>query len=484
MTHLFDHLARTAEQYPDRPAATDLDSGASITFRELRVESEAIARTLETYGLRPYDRVGLACPNGLFYLPAAFGILRANGCLTPIPSNATADEVRTIVEEIDVDVCVAAPDADAKIPHPVVGTIESGPCRGFTIHVASTRSETRPEFAVLDPAFVRFTSGSTGTSKGVVLSHAATTARVVASDQRFELSSTDRILWVLPLAYHFAVTITAYVRAAAHVLLCPDSLPAQLCANIERHRPTILYASPVQVERLANTAGPDTLASVRLAVSTAAPIRPEVITAFEERCGRPLAQAYGIIEAGLPCINLRRDGEPITSVGRPTPGYSIALFSNDGERLDDTPGQDGEVGLKGDGLFCAYYRPWQLRHEVERDGYFLTGDIGRFDDSGCLTLIGRRKAMIFVGGMKFFPEEVEAVLDQHPAVHESRVWAEPHPKLGQVARADVVAATGEQVNAGELRKHLGARLSSYKIPMRFEAVDALPRTGSGKIKRH
>ncbi|MEM7260412.1 MAG: class I adenylate-forming enzyme family protein [Planctomycetota bacterium] len=490
MTHLSGHLERTAQRLPEHPAATDLSSGATLTFRELREESDRVAAFLSEQGVEAGARIGLLAPNELAYLPAAFGILKVGGCSTPIPTHSTAAEVDEVLHEIEVEWVWVSPQAKGFDRCPVVATYRApgDSSNGYTLHRTADFSARDAEFEAAfretDPAFIRFTSGSTGARKGVVLSHAATTARVVAADERLQFSESDRVLWLLPLAYHFAVTITAYVRSGAHILLCPDSLPNKLAAAIAEHRPTVLYLSPVHVERLTSVATEEVFTSVRLIISTAAPIRREVIEAFEAKTGQTLGQAYGIIEAGLPCINLRTHGEPIDSVGRPTPTYELALFDDQGRRLPSDGDQPGEVGLRGPGLFSAYYRPWTLRAQDEHQGYFLTGDIAQRSPDGSITLVGRKKSMIFVGGLKFFPEEVEAVLNRLPEVAESLVRSEPHPKLGQVAHADLIVIDPTRFDLGHLRRHLATTLSSHKVPTHYHVVSTLPRTPSGKLRRH
>ena len=201
---------------------------------------------------------------------------------------------------------------------------------------------------------------------------------------------------------------------------------------------------------------------------------------FESVYGVPVGQAYGIIEAGLPCINLGTEGLPAASVGRPVPGYAVSIFSDDGTSL--RPETLGEIGVRGDGLFSAYYSPWRLREQVERDGWFLTGDLGFLDRSGALHLKGRKKALILVAGLKFFPEEVEDCINQFPGIKESRVFGRPHARMGEVPCAEVVVdRAGCDLDA--LRSHCARALSSYKVPLEFTVVDAVPRTPSGKIRR-
>jgi long-chain acyl-CoA synthetase len=478
--NLTEFLHASAARYADRPAVTDVRSGGVLRYGDLAREAAHVTAFLRAQGVEPGQRIGLLAPNGLAYLPAAFGLLDTGACLVPLASNLTPAEIAQILSEVDVNGCLSWPKADPVAAAGSGATLAGGECEGFTFRWTNRAAQAPAGFHRLNPAFIRFTSGTTASSKGVVLSHEATAARVEASDRVLRFSERDRILWVLPLAYHFAVTMVAYVRAGAHVLMCPDTLPGSLVEAIRRFEASVFYASPLHFERLGNLKARTPLASLRLALSTSAPIAPAVMERFEAAYGLPVGQAYGIIEAGLPCINLGNEGLPASSVGRPVPGYDVAILSDEGERLP--AGTTGEVAVRGDGLFSAYYAPWLLREHIARDGWFPTGDIGWMDDVGALTLKGRKKAVIFVAGLKFFPEEVEHRINEFPGIKESRVFGQPHPRLGEVPCAEIVLdAPGCNIDA--LRAHCAHALSSYKVPLEFKIVAAIPRTPGGKILR-
>jgi len=167
-------------------------------------------------------------------------------------------------------------------------------------------------------------------------------------------------------------------------------------------------------------------------------------------------------------------------VGRAVPGYEVAVFSDAGAR--QAPGALGEIAVRGNGLFSAYYMPWRLREQVTRDGWFWTGDIGWLDESGALYLEGRRKTVIFVAGLKFFPEEVEACIDRCPGIVESRVFGRAHAHLGEVPCAEIVVDAGG-FDLHTLKAHCARALSPYKVPVEFTLVEAIPRTPGGKILR-
>jgi long-chain acyl-CoA synthetase len=478
--NLADLLYTSADRYADRVAVSDVRSGRSLTYGALARETGRVAACLRAAGVERGQRIGLLCPNGLAYLPAAFGVLAAGGCLVPLAASLADAELTEVLRDVDVNGCLAA-SGTAALPHPGQRrAIADGECEGFTFEWVDRDAEAPGALHGLDPAFIRFTSGTTARSKGVVLSHAATRARVEAADRVLDFTPDDRILWVLPLAYHFAVTIVAYVKAGAHILMCRDTLPHSLVEAIRGCAATVLYASPLHFERLSNLSPTGRLPHVRLALSTSAPITETVMSRFEALYDVPVAQAYGIIEAGLPCINTRTDGLAATSVGRPVPGYEVAVFSDDGARAPS--GAPGEIGVRGTGLFSAYYTPWRPVEQVMRDGWFLTGDVGRLDAHGALHLEGRKTAVIFVAGVKFFPEEVEGCINRFPGVVASRVSGRPHARLGQVPRAEIVVLP-EGCDVDALRAHCARVLSPYKVPVDFTIVPAIAQTPGGKILR-
>ena len=203
-------LFETAARHADRPALTDLATGRSRSYGALAAEAERVAALLRREGVARGTRVALVGSGGLAYVGTAFGILAAGGCLVPVAGNLRDSEREAVLSSLAVAGVLALPG--------------DGPADGepsFTWRDPDAPSA--PGFAALDPAFIRFSSGTTAAAKGVVLSHATTLARVTAADAVLHLDADDRVLWTLPLAYHFAVTIPAYVRAGAHVLLCPES---------------------------------------------------------------------------------------------------------------------------------------------------------------------------------------------------------------------------------------------------------------------
>jgi long-chain acyl-CoA synthetase len=442
---------------------TELRSGRSLTYGAVRTAADDVERTLRAAGVVPGQRIALIATDGLPYIPTAFGLLATGACMVPIAPTLRPAEQAAILRDTDVNAIIRLA-ADGT---PVLEWIarDLAPAAGF---------------AALDAAFIRFSSGTTADAKGVILSHRAVAARVEAADAVLQLTADDQILWVLPLAYHFAVTIVAYVQAGAHILLASEVAPARLATTADQVRASVLYASPVHFERMAHAASGARLGTVRVAVSTAAPLPLAVADQFENVFGRPLGQAYGIIEAGLPCINL--GSAPRGSVGPAVPGYEVAIHDADGAQVP--MGTPGEVMVRGPGLFDGYYAPRRPLAECLRAGWFRTGDIGTLDAAGALTLCGRSKSTIITAGMKLFPEEVEACLNALPGVLESRVFGQPHPRLGEIPIAEIVVRPdAPPPDTRTLTTALAQTLSPYKVPVEIRVVDAVPKTPGGKVLR-
>ncbi len=337
-------------------------------------------------------------------------------------------------------------------------------------------------FAALQPAFIRFSSGTTGHSKGIVLSHQRLLERVLAANRGLEITAADRVVWMLPMAHHFAVSIVLYLLHGAATVLVESHLAADVLAEARRHGGTVIYGSPFHYALLAGESSGDPWPSLRLAVSTAAALSAATAVAFDARYGVALCQGLGLIEVGLPLLNVDAAREQPTAVGRALPDFAAEVRDDAGAAV--AAGEVGELFVRGRGMFDAYLSPWRSREEALEEGWFRTGDLASMDAGGCVTLRGRRHSVINVAGMKVFPEEVEAVLNAHPAVAASRVIGRAHPQIGALPVAELVLrnpATPPQIAA--LIAHCRAALSTYKIPMDFRFVDELPRTASGKIRR-
>lgn len=442
----------------DAPAVLHGDQITS--YGDLEQRSAWIAEKLGPVIVnKPSARVGLSCPDSADYIAMALGILRAGGCFVPLAPELTAPERQKLTEEVALDV--------------VLRREKNGEIHIEPIPPRSAEPPWLKELQKLAPAFIRFSSGTTGDSKGIVLSHRTLLERITAANAGLGISTEDRVLWVLPMSHHFAVSIILYLWHGAAVVLPESHLAGDILAAAACHKATVFYAAPFHFESLAGS-GADKWHSLRLAVSTTAGLSTETARRFAEIHGVFPAQALGIIECGLPCLNLPSPESLPHSVGRPQPAFEAELR-----------GEPAKLHLRGPGFLDAYLSPWKPRAEIlDTKGWFATGDIASIDPEGRVVLLGRAAAVIGVGGMKFFPEEVEEVLNSHPAVQRSRVFGRSHCDFGMVPVAELLLKTDAvPPKSVELFTLCRRQLSRHKIPAEIRFVDDLPLTPSGKIKR-
>ncbi|MFM7078449.1 MAG: class I adenylate-forming enzyme family protein, partial [Bacteroidota bacterium] len=328
--------------------------------------------------------------------------------------------------------------------------------------------------------FIRFTSGTTGSSKGVMLSHQTVEDRVYCANTALKIKPGDRVLCVLSMAYHFVVSIILYLRNGACIVVSKGINASQMLADIGKHHITFIYAAPMQIKLLSGDMGKQNMPSVRLVISTSASIGRELCDRFFARYGIAVSQAYGIIELGLPIVN--DNGEDPESVGRCVDGFKAAILDEHAQPL--SIGKLGELGLKGPGMLDAYLSPYKKREEILVNGWFLTGDLALMDEEGRIKIAGRKKTVINVSGNKVFPEEVEAVIEEIPQVKCCKVKGVPHVLTGELVQAEVVLKTGfHPPDQEEMIRFCRKHLSAYKVPQRILFVDQLETTGSGKTKR-
>lgn len=444
----------------------------SVTNGELAAAVEARARELADCGVRPLDRVAFLCPDGIDYVILSLAILALDAAIIPIAPNLMSDERESLLAKMDVHHLVVEAGC-ATAPGGTALRAGSDLASDFLLATREVCLPVPEGYGAIRPAFIRFSSGTTGASKGVVLSHEAIVARTDAADKGLRITADDVVGWVLSMSFHFVVTILLFLRRGATIVFCGDPMPGALVDTLQQRPVTVLYASPIHYRLLtmAGTLALAHVASLRIAVSTAVKLPQAIAQAFYERFGLRLTEAYGIIEVGLPFIHCPPAGAHDGLLGKPLPDYRVRLGTGD------------EVLIQGKGMFDAYFSPWQPRAVCQPDGWFHTGDVGARTEDGGLRLVGRRKAVINFSGMKLFPQEIEEVLNRHPAIFESLVYGETHTEYGQIPCAKIVLRPGTTVDDAALLAFCRAHLAIHKIPKAFSRVASLAKTASGKIRR-
>jgi len=447
-------IRREAMPYAGRHALTQ--GGRSRTYADLFDDIGRVANDLRAQGVRPGDLVAFVSDDSIEYVVAALAVLEIGAVLMPLSTALSSKEYDEACLRISPDVSLSI--------------ASEGSC-AVTLHERTRRSEV---FYGLGPAFIRFSSGTTGASKGVLLSHQAVIDRTDAAQTRLRISEKDRVVWLLSMSFHFVVTILLFLRKGAEIVLCGDGFPNAMFSAMREKPCTFIYASPFHYAMMNSSAECTSrmLSSVRMAVSTASALGIDTAQAFKTKFGKDLSQAYGIIEIGLPCVNDAVTDGTIASVGTVSPDYECLI------RDPDADG-NGVVLFRGKGMYNAYVSPWKLRED-----WFDTGDIGAIRGR-FLFLKGREKTVINFAGMKVFPQDVETVLNAHPAVAESLVSGKAHALYGQLPVAALVAKPNiAKPSDRELRQFCLKSLDAYKVPKEFVWVETLPKTASGKLQRH
>jgi len=479
MMNVFDELARNARQWPTRPAI--VMNRHALDYQSLWREIEALRFQLDRLGVHHGQGIGILMRNRHHFIIAAMAALGCGGVVMPLDYQLKAAELADTLTQVPLAVIMtdgSCPHQPEGVHHPL-SLLDRTPL-GFTRLAGRAATPLVPWIA--DPAFIRFTSGTTGAAKGVILTHQGVLERTQAANAGLKLGSEDAVLWVLPMAYHFFVSIVLYLRVGAAIVLSADALAESILAAATRHHVTFLYLAPIQVGLLAATASghrlPSSLARV-MSVSSRLP--SQVAHDFQARHGLPVTQGYGVIEVGLPIMNLTEAAEHPEAIGRPLPGFEVAIVNDTMKPLTD--GATGQLALRGPGMFAGYLNPPRSRHDVLYHGWFMTGDLARRDATGLVTIAGRCKSVVNVAGHKVFPEEVAAVLDEHPAVLRSRVTTRRHPRLGETVHADVqMREPRGSLAAEELLAFCRQRLSHYKVPASLAFVSEIELTPSGKVR--
>lgn len=454
-------LQRSSKTFGSHTAV--IDSAGSLSYTDLHSAAGAVQASLSDHRVPPGSVVGLSLTGAREFLAALFGVLQHDCVAMPISPQLPESERERVINETNVSWSIEADNRGGLI---------------VSQHHVSRPYLARESFP--SAAVIRHTSGTTGRSRGVVLSHMAVLARCKASQTLLGVTSSDRVLAPLPLPYHFIASALSFLQAGASILDSAILSPAEMLQLAVDHGATMVYGSPLQYELLSRAPSSLALPNLRTAISTSALLPQSTADLFKRRFGVRLTQVYGVIEVGLPIWNDSVGCNPAT-LGWCKPPYEARVVRDD---ASDAPiGELGELLVRGPGLFSGYLVGDGAGIPFAEGEWFHTGDIVSKDESGALTYRGRKKSIINCGGNKVYPEEVEEVLRKHPAVQHVRVVAEPHQLLGSLVVAEIILTPQSSSDPAGWRSLCYHHLSGYKVPKEFRIVGELPVTGSGKIVR-
>lgn len=519
---IYQLLDDTAQKYPTRPVTCFM--GKQINYTSLKQSSDNFAATLHTMGVGSNDKVALLLPNFPGFLIAYYALLKIGAVVVPLNPLHAESELNFLFNDSGIEMAITIPMFSAKVvslqkttklkkiiishiadflPFPlnVVQRLRETKLvktarQEAEIEIVSMRSILKTpapatfKAAELDPqqlAVLIYSGGTTGTSKGIMLSHhniVANAHQVVAWGG---LTKEERMLAILPLFHGFGMSIcmNSSVLAGMEMVLLPKFDANDMAKAIHKYRPTMTAVVPTILVALSNLTNIDKydFSCLKAVWVGAAPLTDGIKSTFEKKTGGRTIEGYGLTEAVTAIMANPKKGKHKTgSIGIPFPDVKARIVSLDGKR-ELPSGEVGEIVLKTPTMMMGYYnRPEETAAAIV-DGWLLTGDIGYMDKEGYLYITDRKKDLIIVGGLNVFPREVDEILYQHPKVKEGITVGIPDDYKGERIKVYITLKTGEEATVDEFKQYFREHLTPYKIPSDIEFRSELPKSAIGKILR-
>lgn len=468
-------------------------AGKLLEHRQLIYNVRRAAGWLRSNRVQPGDRVLVSGRNSLDLVTAYLASLFAGAVVIPVDPGSTADELLALAEAsgasaacAEADGLQVLADADRVTCHVELATgerrtaaptVSDAVAKGRLLRASHVDGE-----AV---AMLAFTSGTTGSPRGVPLTHANLLSSIRAAIWAWRFRPDDVLVHALPLSHQHGLSgLHASLITSSSVVILDGFDPAQLCSAVKRRRGTVLFAVPAMYERLRDCSRSELapLRCLRLPVSGSAPLSPRLTRELEEMLGQRPLERYGSTETGLSVSNLYDGPRHIGGVGFALPGLELAVATADGASV--TAGDEGEIVLRGPQVTKGYYRdPKSTTAASLGSGWFRTGDLGVLDPEGRLTITGRLKELIISGGLNVSPREVELVLEDHDAIAEAAVVGVPSERWGEMVVAAVTARPGAAIVEDAILAFARNRLAPHKRPKQVVVVDELPTNRLGKVQR-
>jgi acyl-CoA synthetase (AMP-forming)/AMP-acid ligase II len=464
-----------AGRFGDGAALRDRDT--ELTFTELDARVAAVSTQFAGHGVGPGDVVAVMLPNRVELVLALFAAWRLGATVTPVNPAFTTVEAK---HQIDDSGAVLVVNASGEELRPGAPTIAVGDLATEPVGRVSEPAPVSPT----DLALLIYTSGSTGRPKGVMITHANTDMMTATIGEAVELTSEDHCLLVLPLFHANAlmVSLLATLRVGGQLSILESFSASGFLDEIERLRPTFFSAVPTIYALLITKVDGRDMSSLRFVVCGAAPATRELLAACEAKFGVPVLEGYGLTEGTCAStINPLHGPRKVGTVGKPLPGQVIRIVDED---LHDVPtGETGEVLISGDTVMSGYLGNPEATRETVVDGWLRTGDVGRLDDDGYLTLVDRVKDMIIRGGENLYPKEIENAIGSMPGVLEVAVVGKPDAVLGEAPVAFIVPYPDADLTPEDVIDHCTSRLTRVKVPTEVTILGELPKNPVGKIDK-
>lgn len=480
-----------------------LDPRGEITWRQTRgallEDASRLMAGLQAVGIQAGDRVAVSLSKSGGLATAHLAVLGIGAGIVPLNPALTPREMEAVLRRAEAKLAITTPETVKRAPSIsdavsgpwwVSGTAPDQP-DGTTLLsdvLAVTQAGSEPiDRADDDLALMLFTSGTTGTPKGVGLTHQNLQANLQALlVDTWEVGENDRLLHALPPHHLHGLGLglygTLYTGCTAVLLERFD--PRVVLHALGPQRISVFMGVPTMYHRMLDVEGEVSVASMRLFTCGSAPLSVETFRKFQERFGFTPVERYGLTETAINTSNPLHGPQKAGSVGLPLPGVEVGVFEPQTKEQLAT-GQTGEIWVRGPNVFSGYWNNPEATADAFHQDWFRTGDLGAFSEDGYLAILGRMKELIIVGGTNVTPGEVEAVLELEVGVHECAVVGVPDPDLGERIAAFIVLRDGQEAAVVEasLQARVEQHLAPYKRPRLYRFLDEIPRNAMGKVER-
>lgn len=464
---------------------------APLSYADCFALAARFAHVLMHHGVRPGDRVAVQVEKSPSALCLYLACLRAGAVYLPLNTGYTPSELAYFVGDAEPKLFVCSSKNLEKIfaalPDVAFLTLDDDGEGGSLIREAESQPAEFTDAAVglSDLASILYTSGTTGRSKGAMLTHGNLVSNAQALKNLWRFTQDDVLLHALPI-FHihglFVASNVTLISGASMILLPKFDLGAIFQALPSS---TVMMGVPTFYTRLLADPrlAPEVTRNIRLFVSGSAPLLAETHCEWQARTGHAILERYGMTETNMNTSNPYEGARVPGSVGLPLPGVELRIASKDGVALPQ--GEIGLIEVRGPNVFKGYWRmPDKTAAEFRADGFFITGDLGRIDENGYVHILGRDKDLIISGGFNVYPKEIESLIDELPGVTESAVVGLPHRDFGEGVTACVVMGKGASLSEKDVLEALSGRLAKFKHPKRVLFVDELPRNTMGKVQKN
>ncbi len=474
--NIANEIRKAAQQWPQQIAFIEEEEGKT-TYSQLFSQVDQLTELLKNCSIKPGMGMGMLAADGSKFVTGLLASSLTGATVLPFHEDTNAYAI--LKQSIDLNLgCILTCNnfLIKELGDRYVTVSLTGPWKLIIIN--PTYQRFAPEFP--NAAFVRYTSGTTGEAKAVVLSHETVLSRLKSAQKSLSISQSDCVVWTMPMAYHFVVSLLLYMLKGATTLVAKTDNAGDFLKWIRKNNATLLYTNPETFSTLCSTGLEADLSFLRLAISTSAYLSPFTAESFRRQFNLEISPVYGIIEAGLPFGKFTAC-EHSNCIGTAAHDFEVAVFDRHQKRVKD--GDIGRLAIKGPGICDGYLIPLKTRSDLMPFGWFPTGDLATLSHSGHITIHGRESSAIYLEDDWIFPEKIESVLNSFPGIKESHVFLDHPLSKGALLSANIKLETEGDLDAEEIREHCSKFLNDREIPASLVIVKELKKTLSGKMVR-